>query len=610
MLRKSLASLPKTLDETYLRILCSIDELYSQQAFTVLEWLVYSARPLRLEELAEVIAVDMDASPAFDVERRFPDPQDVLTICSSLVTTAHEEIESRHDKVTKTIVRLAHFSVQEYLVSERIQSGHAAKYSIQEISANRDMAQICLAYLLCFDKPDSLREIDKSAFKGNLIDKRIVEKSINDEFPLALYAAMYWPQHVRVAGENDDAILPLVSELMLINKHTLVNWIRLSDPDHPALEQDMCKESNTIASPLYYTALLGLGEATKLALHSGIDVNIVGGECGTALQAASDRGYVRVVQLLLEHRAAVNLNGGEWGTALQLASATGNLEIVQTLLAYRASVNGEGDTYQSGALCAAAEGGYHKIVQLLIEKGAIVDAQGAESGNALQAASSKGHYEICQLLLKERALVNAQGGFYGNALQAASYEGYPKICQLLLKEGAYINAQGGQYGNALQAASSHCHYQICRLLLKEGADVNAQGGYYGNALQAASYRGGYQICQLLVKEGANVNAQGGVFGNALQAASVCGHYQTCQLLLKEGANVHAQGGREGTALRAAASKGYSEVVQLLLANGADPNQQGLDTESREFDSALRAARSRGYAQTVQLLLDNGAHASV
>jgi hypothetical protein len=51
------------LDDTYARILCNIDEEYSQDAFKILQWLAYSARPLRIKEVAEVIAVEIDDDP-------------------------------------------------------------------------------------------------------------------------------------------------------------------------------------------------------------------------------------------------------------------------------------------------------------------------------------------------------------------------------------------------------------------------------------------------------------------------------------------------------------------------------------------------------------------
>lgn len=45
----ALASLPKTLDDTYAQILCSIDEASSDNVLKILQWLAYSARPLHIE---------------------------------------------------------------------------------------------------------------------------------------------------------------------------------------------------------------------------------------------------------------------------------------------------------------------------------------------------------------------------------------------------------------------------------------------------------------------------------------------------------------------------------------------------------------------------------
>src|SRR5580704_17268084 len=83
-LRKALRSLPKTLDETYDRILSNIEEEYKEEAFRVPQWLVFSARPVTVEEVVEVLATDLDT--AFDPQQRLPVPRDILTICSSLVT--------------------------------------------------------------------------------------------------------------------------------------------------------------------------------------------------------------------------------------------------------------------------------------------------------------------------------------------------------------------------------------------------------------------------------------------------------------------------------------------------------------------------------------------
>jgi ankyrin repeat protein len=499
MLRKALASLPKTLDDTYARILCSIDEEHSKNALKILQWLVYSARPLRIEEIAEVIAVDIEDNPRFDTERRLPEPRDILTICSSLVTIVVEEAKEQ--------VRLAHFSVKEYLVSERAQIEH----SIREIPANISIAETCLAYLLQFEYSHSL------TFRTA------------EEYPLSRYAAQYWTQHAQLAEKHAGIIRLLIMELFLSKRVACVNWIRLFNPDMPRKGPDITRTFNSVASSLYYASLTGLAESAKLLLEKGAEVNAQEGRYGNALQAASVNGHGQITQQLIEKGADVNAQGGYYGNALQAALAEGHDQIVQQLLEKVVDINAQGG-YYGNALQAASASGYDQIVQQLLEKGANVNAQGGYYGNALQAASAEGHDQIVRQLLEKGANVNAQGGYYGNALQAASAEGHDQIVQQLLEKGADINAQGGGYGNALQVASAYGHDQIVQRLLEKGADVNAQGGRYGNALQAASAGGHDEIVRQLLEKGADINAQGGYYSNALQAASAKGHNHIVQQL--------------------------------------------------------------------------------
>jgi Ankyrin repeats (many copies) len=317
-LREAMADLPNTLDGTYDRILCAIDKEYSQDAFRILQWLVYSARPLRIEEVVDVIAVDINDDPRFDLDRRLPDPRDILTICSSLVTTTMETIKQPSGTIAGDYVRLAHFSVKEYLVSKRIQDGPTAQFSIQEISANASIAEICVAYLLQFDKPDSF----------------IVQTV--EEFPLARYAARFWTQHAQIAGENQDAMHSLIMELLLSKTHGYINCIRLFDPEIPWSEETRTTRYLTKTfSPLYYTSLTGLIVSVRLLLEKGADVNAQGGGgfYGNALQAASYGGHDQVVQRLLEAGADVNAQGGGgfYGNALQAASYGGHDQVVQRL---------------------------------------------------------------------------------------------------------------------------------------------------------------------------------------------------------------------------------------------------------------------------------------
>ena len=59
-LRRMLEELPKSLDETYQRILREINNANQKQAHQLLQCLAVARRPLLLEELAEVLALDVD----------------------------------------------------------------------------------------------------------------------------------------------------------------------------------------------------------------------------------------------------------------------------------------------------------------------------------------------------------------------------------------------------------------------------------------------------------------------------------------------------------------------------------------------------------------------
>jgi len=366
-LRKALKSLPKTLDDTYARILLNIDEDYRQDAFRILRWLVYSARPLRIEEMVEVIATDTELLQ-LNPENRLPDPRDLLTICSSLVTTI--SVTALGDVGTSneaTELRLAHFSVKEYLISDRFQQGIAFPYDIQSRGQD-EITKTCLTYLLHFEKG--------VLTSGNLTT-----------FPLARYAAEYWFLHFRSTKDSDQAI-KLV--MQLFQGDPFQNWIRLYDPDSPWEGADMERSIGGFASSLYYASKEGLFRPVSLLIEKGADVNAQGGYHGNALQAASVEGHEAIAALLIKKGADVNAQSGYHGSALQ----------------------------------ATLVEGHEAIAALLIEKGADVNAQGRYYGNALQAASAGGHEPIAALLIEKGADVNAQGGNFGNALQAASAGGH------------------------------------------------------------------------------------------------------------------------------------------------------------------------------------------
>jgi hypothetical protein len=305
-LRESLESLPDTLEETYARILSSIDSKHARTVYQILQWLAFSARPLRLTEVADVVGIDVAATPRFDPERKLFESSDILTICSTLVTTSMLPVEDTMLPVegrfstqilTAEYITLSHFSVKEYLVSSSIKKGPASTFSISEIDSNRSIAEGCLAYILQFDVADSM-------YEANIL-----------EYTLTKYTTQFWAEHTRAAKHSfNQAVLNSLVEQLYVESPNAYRHYRRFIPT--PLEWRA-----PLRAQLIDASFNGLLHAVEVLLLHGADVNAQGGRDGNALQAASAGGHVELVQLLLEKGADVKAQGGSDGNALQAASA-------------------------------------------------------------------------------------------------------------------------------------------------------------------------------------------------------------------------------------------------------------------------------------------------
>ena len=173
-MQRVLKELPETLDGTYERILHEIPKANRVHAHRLLHCLAVAVRPLRVQELAEVLAVDFDSDggmPKLNEDWRWEDQEKaLLTACSSLITV----VDSRDYRV----VQFSHFSVKEFLTSHRLAESTVNTSSYGHIrleSAHAIMAQACISVLLRLEYPVNNEKI-----------KRL---------PLADYAAKHFADH-------------------------------------------------------------------------------------------------------------------------------------------------------------------------------------------------------------------------------------------------------------------------------------------------------------------------------------------------------------------------------------------------------------------------------
>ncbi|KAH7086508.1 ankyrin repeat-containing domain protein [Paraphoma chrysanthemicola] len=646
-LTNALACVPRTLDETYSRILEAIPVEHKRAATLMLQLLAFSERPLRLEEAIDAIAVEPDGDPYFSPIYRMPDPLEIIRYCSSLVTIYALVRSSTFEDDDVVVLRLAHYSVKEYLISDRTDVNLAAHF--REATARPAIAKVCLAYLLHFEE-------------------KFTRTYIKQQFPFAVYSATYWMAHALVSEEVDMKLLQLIEQLFLFRETSYKICYSLYSPDDKACQVNDDLEGTP--PPLYHAALGGLFFVVDLLLNRGTSVNAQGGYYRNALQAASVNGDEAIVRLLLKEGADINAQGGAFNTALIAASNGGNEQLVVLLLDAGANVNAPRSYEHDNAIFEAIGKGHERIVQLLLERGAKFDARNYDRG--LETAVQSGHMEVVKVLFKWGSEFDMQPPDYSFLFHIAAEEGHEQMIKLLLDSGAEkqerydflheaiwralaneherivdllvkfcaencpeqidqdetlcdaavrgyeqavrmlldmgvdADTHGPgefeeDYGTPLCGASYCGQEQVVKLLLSRGANVNAEGGDHGNALSAASEEGETQIVKLLLSNGADVNLQGGKYGNALQAAASSGHKEIVLLLLKSGADIKAQGGKYGNALQAAASEGHKEIVTLLIENGADTKAQ-----EGQYGNALQAAASSGHKETVTLLIKNGA----
>jgi ankyrin repeat protein len=519
-------------------------------ALRILTLLCFAKRPLTIPELIDAIAVELGDSPRFNPDRRLETMDEIHKVCPGFIEVDEPlvEVDEHLDKVDRfddvdeledydesvfiverlpepATVRIAHFSVQEYLESDRILHRKAAEFGVRKREAHTEIACICLTYLLEPALSTSMNQLE--------------------EYPLAKYATKTWYIHHLSGDQSDDRVQRQALRLFQ-NAAEFNNWVKIyEDGFYPGRVIEM-------GSPVYCASFLGLDLILSKILDGSVAsssdpwgqevssiINAQSGFYGNALCAAIEEGHESTSRLLIEKGANVNADKGLRRTALRIASANG-----------------------------------HKaIVELLIEKGADIHAGSFYSGTALYTAAERGHKAIVELLIEKGAAVNVQGGYYRSALLAAAYRNHEDIMKLLIENGADINAQTGEFGTALQGAAHESSEATLKLLIENGADINAQGGLFGTALAIAATRSSEAIVKLLIENGADINAQAGKYGTALATAASQGFEAIVKLLIENGADVNAED-VSGTALCAAAAEGHKAIVKLLIEKGADVNIQG------------------------------------
>jgi ankyrin repeat protein len=445
-----LEELPETLDETYEQILRDINKANRDHAHRLLQCLTVAARPLRVVELADVLAVDFGTTSRggtsrLNVDWRWEDQQQaVVSTCSSLISVVDEN--------GFQVVQFSHFSVKEFLTSPRLgrSSADISRFHILLEPAHTILAKACLGVLL-------------------RLDEHVDGNNVGDSFPLAWYAAEHWVCHAkfeRVSSHVREGMEDLFDPV----KPFFAAWLRVRDIDVDRQEFPLHMftvffSMRFAATPLYYAALCGFSDlAESLVVNHPEYVNANGGYHVSPLAAALGAGHFKIAQLLFQRGADVDVRGCYNRTPLLGVSCRGHLQIAQWLLGRNANTNLRDETNGWTPLHSAAFYGHVDVVRLLLQYKADSNSQDSGDQIPLHKAVQNGHVDVARLLLEYGADANAQDKHRFTSLHMASREGRLEVARLLLEHGADVDAEDVRGRTPLQVAPDYQRDEITKLL--------------------------------------------------------------------------------------------------------------------------------------------------
>ena len=573
--RVILEELPRTLDETYERMLNNINKRNRRLAHHLLQCIAVAVRPLQVEELAEILAFDFDdtgtgwgniPTSTFHADWRPEDQEEaVLSICSSLIAIV--------DNQGSRVVQFSHLSVKEFLTSDRLakSTGNVGRYHILPGPAHSILAQACLRILLRLDDRDD-------------------KKSVKD-YPLAEYAARHWITHAQfegVASRVDDDLEYLFDP----DKPHFATWTRLYDIDAELGGKLPSEKPN----PLYYSALCGLpGLVRRLAAKHWQYINAIGGSLEFPLFAAICRDHLQVARLLLEHGANPTVRDTRGHTALhQVIGRPDGVSLAELLLVFGADVNARRRHDFWTPLHLAANDEEFSVARMLLRHNADVNSLDGNGRAPLHLLSrretSKSEddgSDIARLLLEHGAKVDENDKDDATPLHLASYNQKLKIVRVLLEHGAHVNSRTGDGQAPLHLLSrwetskgEDDGSDIAKQLLFFGANVNENDKDDATPLHLASYNQKLKLVRLLLEHGANADAENDRGETPLQLALTRrGRHDAqdgvdiAQLLLEHGAEAYGRDKYHISASDLACCFGNEKIRQVLLVDGGEFEQE-------------------------------------
>ena len=318
--RKALKSLPETLDKTYERILRNIRPNLRDYALRLFQWLCIADRAVDMEHIMEAFATSIGDDPHFDPDALFVSSDKIFALCPGLLIIENAGFGGQD------YVQIAHYSVKEYLISNRlpIAPNPLCMFRVQLPLANLAMAKTCLVYAIF--APHEPLDLP-------------LNSGLESEASFMAAARDRWPRFFNNANKDSQLMELAISYLTRKKGYTLNGDINaamrfaighhlrdietwLFDHHRPSIDPSHVLLAKCEVAEIHCLNFV------EVWIEQGADVNArltyegsprFLARASTPLHIAAYKGNVALAQLLLQHGASLIAEDDEGLTPLMVA---------------------------------------------------------------------------------------------------------------------------------------------------------------------------------------------------------------------------------------------------------------------------------------------------
>jgi ankyrin repeat protein len=497
----------------------------------VLSWISYAERPLTIDELCHVLAVE-PGQEVLDSDN-IPYIEDIVAVRAGLVTIDEES----------KIIRLVHHTTQEYFERTRLRWNPIAQ---------EEIAMTCLSYL-------SLSQFRTgSCSNDKLFKERRTANSFLD------YAARYWAKHIHPVQQIEcisEAALAFLRDENLMS--SCMQALSAGNPLYSRYSQKFPDRTTGV----HMSARFGLYFLLEQIVERSIlNADLKDGYSRTPLIWAAMKGHKSIVKLLTD-RSDVVADFSDWydQTALSWAAMNGH-EAGVKLLSDRQDVSADSkDGYDQTPLSCAAMNGHEAVVKLLIDRPDVeADSRSGYDQTPLSYAAEEGHESVVELLIDRQDVEIDSRSLNGRTpLLYASWYGHDGIVKLLINRNADVNLGENSGRTPLSYAAWSGRENVVKLLLDHNAEVDSRDANGRTPLSYAAADGHRQVAKLLIDQNASLDSKSISRRTPLSYAAECGSEPVVSLLLYHNAEIGLTDDDGRTPLSYAKEKQHKAVIELL-----------------------------------------------